>query len=515
MTAPEAPLQVREVTPHQPGGDALERVHQLGEGDLRWIGDQQVDMAVLAVELPKFGLEVDADRPEDPLQGFQVLGSEHAPPVFGYEDQVRVQDERTVSAGTDRLTHKAHRPSIILAMNRGQRARLYLTAEQEARLWQWSGTVRFLWNLARDQRRWQRDVGKTRQCLDLTDLRREVDWIADLPAQVGQQVLADLAMAWQRCWAGLGHPPVLRRRGQAIGLRFPQGVTARRLSKRWGAVRLPKLGDVRFRWTRALPGTVSSATLTCLAGTWHVAFCLEVEELVAHPNPAPAVGVDRGVEVAFMTSDGDAHDRVMWKPAEKTRLLVLERRKARQQKESNRWRRTCRSIAKLHRRAADRRRDFAHKTSTHLAKSHGLVAVEALVVPNMTRSARGTVEEPGRQVRQKAGLNRAILDKGWGLVIDQLRYKCPRQGSMLVEVPAQNTSLTCPACGHVSALNRPLRAVFVCVGCGHSDHADTNAAINIRERGIELAPTGGQLGVGRRASKRLRTWRQPAQEDAA
>lgn len=398
---------------------------------------------------------------------------------------------------------------------RGYRARLYPTAEQAARLTRWSGTARFIWNLARDQRRWHPGVGKVRQSLDLTELRQEVEWIADLPRQVGQEVLADLDVAWQRCWAGLARDPALKRRGQPIGLRFPRNVEVRRLNRRWGAIRLSKIGELRFRWTRPLAGEVRNATVSCAAGGWYVALCLRVGVPPTERSGLSPVGVDRGVEVAFMTSDGEALHREMWTAAEKTRLLALERRKARQIKGSNRYARTCRSIASLHARAADRRRDFAHKTSTHLAKTHGLVAIEALVVPNMTRSARGTIDAPGRQVRQKAGLNRAILDKGWGLVIKQLRWKCADNGGPLVEVPARNTSLTCPVCGLVSPLNRPMRAVFVCVGCGHSDHADVNAAINIRERGIKLVSTGGQPGVGRRASKRLRTWRQPARDDAA
>jgi IS605 OrfB family transposase len=278
---------------------------------------------------------------------------------------------------------------------------------------------------------------------------------------------------------------------------------------------LLKLGWVRFRWSRELLGTLKSATLTRRYGEWHVAFCLEQPEIAAEPNHLPAVGIDRGVEIAFMPSEGSPFDQAMWRAGERDRLLALERRRARQVKASRRFLRTCAQIERLYRRATNRRRDFAHKTSTTLAKNHGLVVVEALVVPNMTRSARGTVDVPGRKVRQKAGLNRAILDKGWGLVIEQLRYKCPQWGSLLMEVPARNTSLECGRCGHVSPNNRPVRAVFVCERCGHADHADRNAAINIRERGIKLAQTGGQPGIGRKGSKHLRTWRQPAQEPVA
>jgi IS605 OrfB family transposase len=348
-------------------------------------------------------------------------------------------------------------------------------------------------------------------------LRAQYSWLAELPAQAAQGVFTELDLAYQRFWLGLaGHPQRKKRGRSAAVLRFPQDVVARRLNKRWGEVKLPKVGWLRFPWSRSLAGTLQHVTLTERCGVWHVAFCLEQPDRPSSPNELPATGVDRGVEIAFMTSAGETFDQTMWKPTEKQRLLALERRKARQQKGSHRFRQTCLAIGRLQQRAVNRRRDFAHKTSTTLAKNHGLVAIEALQVPNMTRSARGTVDAPGRNVRHKAGLNRAILDKGWGLVIDQLRYKCSQYGSMLIEVPARNTSLQCAVCGHVSPDNRPLRAVFVCVRCGHADHADTNAAINIRERGVEkLAQTGGQPGIGRKARKRLRTWRQPLLEVVA
>jgi putative transposase len=403
-------------------------------------------------------------------------------------------------------------------VHRGHRARLYPAAEQARALGRWAGCARLLWNIALDQRRWGRGhpIGKTSQCRELTGLRAEVDWLAELPAQTAQQVVAELDLAFRRHWRGLAGYPRRKKKGRSAAvLRFPQGVEVRRVARRWGQVRLPKLGWVRFRWSRELAGQLKHVTLTRSAGEWHVAFCLETEDRPVHPNGLPASGVDRGVEIAFMASDGRARDRTMWKPTEQARLVALERLKATRTRGSNRYRRTCRAIARLHRRAANRRRDFAHKTSTALAKNHGLVAVEALVLANLTKSARGTSGAPGKQVRQKAGLNRAILDKGWGLVVDLLRYKCPQYGSVLVEVPARHTSLACAKCHHVSPDNRPLRAVFVCVRCGHADHADTNAAVNIRERGITLAQTGGQPGIGRKASKPLRTWRQPPPEAVA
>jgi transposase len=121
----------------------------------------------------------------------------------------------------------------------------------------------------------------------------------------------------------------------------------------------------------------------------------------------------------------------------------------------------------------------------------------------------------GRCARRPASTAPSWI-KGWGLAIEQLRYKCPQYGGMLVEVSPRHTSLECAMCHHIHPDNRPLRAVFVCVRCGHADHADVNAAVNIRERGIDtLAQTGGQPGIGRKAPKRLRTWRQPLLETVA
>lgn len=139
-------------------------------------------------------------------------------------------------------------------------------------------------------------------------------------------------------------------------------------------------------------------------------------------------------------------------------------------------------MARIQQRVANARKDFLHKHSATIAKNHGMVVVEALQVRNMSASAAGTLEEPGRNVRQKAGLNRAILDQGWGAFRILLAYKLADRGGRLVEVPAAYTSQTCPVCSHVSAANRQSQADFVCVKCGHTANADTNAAINILRR---------------------------------
>ena len=131
------------------------------------------------------------------------------------------------------------------------------------------------------------------------------------------------------------------------------------------------------------------------------------------------------------------------------------------------------------------------KVTTEIAKSHRVVVIEDLRVQAMTASARGTAEEPGRNVAQKAGLNRSILDKGWGMFVTRLEQKLAAVGGQLIRVPAAFSSQTCSGCGHVATESRVTRDRFRCVECGSEQDADLNAALVIRGRGLArlgLAP---------------------------
>lgn len=153
------------------------------------------------------------------------------------------------------------------------------------------------------------------------------------------------------------------------------------------------------------------------------------------------------------------------------------------------------------------RRDYLHKTSTAISKNHAMVCIEDLQVRNMSRSAAGTTEQPGKHVRAKSGLNKAILDQGWFEFRRQLDYKLAWRGGYLITVPPQNTSRTCPCCGHVSADNRQTQAVFRCVECGFEEHADLVGAINILSRGMQLLRDEGQdtadASAGRETAARI------------
>jgi putative transposase len=408
----------------------------------------------------------------------------------------------------------------------GRRYRLYPTLGQTERFTGWGHTCRAVWNVALAQRQFVYGQRGTRlraagQCRDLTEARAELDWLANLPAQSGQQILAHLDRAYDNWWdpkhpAG---PPRFKKRRNELAVPFPgQAVAVRKLNNRWAEVRLPKLGWVPFRLSRPLGGVVRNATVSRDALGWHVAFGVATGARPVPPNGLPGCGVDFGIACSAYVSTETA-PRLMpptLTEGERRRLLGLERRKARQVRwakrynrgrHSGRLRRTIAEIARLRARQARRRADFTHKLTTDLAQRHGWVGIEDLRVTGMTRSARGTFEQPGRSVRAKAGLNRAVLDNTPGERRRQLAYKAPRFGSELWLVPPQATSQTCAKCGHRDPASRPgCGRLFACTGCGHQAHADANAARNIEQlaAGRAVGSTRSHPRVARPARSRMR-----------
>ena len=383
--------------------------------------------------------------------------------------------------------------------NTARRYRLYPEMGQAEWLTGWGHTSRAVWNVALAQRQFAwtqrgvtlRAVGQNRQ---LTEGRAELPWLADLPAQSAQQVLRNLDAAYDNWWnpqhpAG---PPKYKKRGNHLSILFPgQSVAVRALNRRWGQVRLPKIGWIRFRLSRPFGGKIRNATVSRDALGWHVSFGVASNERPAPANGLPGCGVDFGVACSAFVSDESGPRRMSstLSAGERRRLLGLERRKARQLRwakrhnagrYSKRLRRSIAEIAKLRARQGRRRADFTHKLTTDVAKHHGWVGIEDLRVVSMTASAGGTVKAPGRNVRQKATLNRGILDNTPGERRRQLAYKTRRFGSELRLVSPAGTSQTCAACGHRDPASRPgCGRVFACTVCRYQTHADANAARNI------------------------------------
>src|SRR5216684_4900375 len=301
------------------------------------------------------------------------------------------------------------------------RYRLLPSPAQEAVLRGHCAHARYVWNLAVEQHSHWRPgrtsaPGYLEQCRRLTAARAEHPWLAAGSQMVQQQALRDFAQA-MAAFFDPGNPagrPTWRKAGRHEGFRIVgrgRQWDVRRVSRHVGQVWVPKAGWLRFRWSRAVPPGAKSYRVTMdRAGRWHIAFAV-IPEPVPAPGNGQAVGIDRGVAVSAALSTGELLHVPGLTAPERKRMRRLERTLARARRGSNRRGRVRHAIARLRARETDRRKDWAEKTSTGIARRFDVIQVEDLQIGNMTRSARGTREHPGRNVRAKAGLNRGILDR--------------------------------------------------------------------------------------------------------
>ncbi|MGV9375262.1 RNA-guided endonuclease InsQ/TnpB family protein [Nonomuraea sp. NPDC003707] len=383
----------------------------------------------------------------------------------------------------------------------GRRYRLEFSPDQAAFAERVGGICRSVWNTGLQQRRAYRQrgafIGYAEQCRQLAEAKTEFGWLAEAPSQVLQQTLKDLDSACSRHGAWKIRWRLARRWKPAFRFPSPEQISIQRLSRRWGRVKLPKFGWVRFRWSRPPGGTVRSATVSHDGGRWFVAFLIEDGQASPAAHPGPWAGIDRGVIVAATTSDGDFHNRAYIATGEAERYRRLQQQLARTRRGSNRRRRVIAKIGAVMRRVRHRRADFNARTAASLCEQYGTVVLEDLKTANMTKSASGTIECPGRSVAAKSGLNRAILDKGWYGLELALTSAARRTGTQIVKVNPAYTSITCSTCGAVDAKSRESQARFSCTSCAMVAHADVNAAINIKNAAGQVVSGRGDLAVGR------------------
>ncbi len=383
------------------------------------------------------------------------------------------------------------------------RYRLLPTPAQEVVLRDHCAHARYVWNLAVEQHTHWRPgragaPGYLEQCRQLTQARKEHPWLAAGSQMVQQQALRDFARAMTAFFdpRNPARRPGWRKAGRDEGFRIVgrrgRQWDVRRASRHVGQVRVPKAGWVQFRWSRTMPPGVKSYRVTRdRAGRWHVAFAAVPEPLPA-PGNGQAVGIDRGVTVAAALSTGELLHVPGLTAQERRRMRRLERELARARRGSNRRTRVKHAIAQLHARETDRRKDWAEKVSTDIARRFDIIRVEDLRIGAMTRSGKGTRESPGRSVRAKAGLNRAILRSGWGLLVRRLAEKAPGR---VEKIKPALTSQRCSKCGKVDRKSRESQALFRCTACGFACNADVNAARNIAA-GHAVTARGGHREAG-------------------
>ena len=368
--------------------------------------------------------------------------------------------------------------------------RLNTSPEINQKLSMYAGGCRFVWNKALalnldrlNQKQpilWYEELNFWATLWKKSD---EYGFLKELPSQVLQQKLKDLDKAFKDAFdktQPLKRIPVFKRKGQSDSIRYPQGF---KVDQQGNRVFLPKIGWVTYRNSRKIAGEAKNITVSRKGKYWTISVQVEYEAKVPEHQSSSMVGIDMGVKYFATLSNGIVYQPLnsFKKSAEK--LAFLQRKLKNKRKFSKNWQKLKAKITQHHEKIANARRDTLHKISTEICENQAVVVVEDLKVKNMSKSAKGNSEQHGKRVSQKSGLNKSILDQGWGMFFEMLNYKQDWNGGMVIKVPPQHTSQTCPCCNHVAKENRLTQADFVCVECGYSNNADLVGALNILARG--------------------------------
>ena len=381
---------------------------------------------------------------------------------------------------------------------------LRLNKHQKKLCIQFAGVCRYVWNKLLEKKKGiYEEGGKTLSEFDmnnlLTEWKARHNWLSIAPSQALQQVSRNLYKAFKNFFNGFGYPR-FKKKGVKDSFRIPQGIKIMpQLSKKVGVVKLPKLKQVRFTKTRDIEGKIKYVVISREGEKWFVSFTCEVEmDIVHQEKDFYIVGIDRGIKISLKCSDGKTIQSS--KPLKKHlyKLHFLSAGLARKQKGSSNWRTLKKKINKLYKHMANKRKDDMHKITTRLANNHGIVVLEKLQTKSMMKSARGTIDNPGKNVKAKSGLNRSIADEAWNLFEQLLTYKMEWRGGKVEYVDPKYTSQECSKCKHISKKNRKSQSAFECERCGYKVNADLNASKNILHKYLEAAGHA-VIACGRRA----------------
>ncbi|MGO3082734.1 MAG: RNA-guided endonuclease InsQ/TnpB family protein [Psychrobacter celer] len=420
-----------------------------------------------------------------------------------------------------------------MKINKAYKFRLEPNAEQEVILNNLVGSARFVWNqvLAISFEMFAKDafINATNLVNKIMDLKNNPDFAflkSSSNAVSLQQKVRDLASSWSRFFDPKAHVRLKENKkkprkpkffkladGTEIQLRplMPRfkrksdGSDSIRLVQfdkycriEGNRVKLPNgIGLVKFRKSQDIIGTIKNVTISKKSGRWYVSFGTEREvEQPRHPSKS-AIGLDMGISKLLTTSNGEYIKPKNSFKANQMKLAKLQRQLNRKVLFSQNWKKQNRKIQKLHHHIANIRHDYLHKITTSISKSHAMIACEDLKVANMSKSASGSMENKGRHVKAKSGLNKSILDQGWGMMVDMLEYKQQWRGGLLMKVNPQYTSQTCSECKHIAVDNRQTQSKFECVKCRYVANADFNAARNILAAGHAVLSAEGECSKGR------------------
>lgn len=384
-----------------------------------------------------------------------------------------------------------------MGIKKAYKFKLKPSAEQEKQMHDIAGHCRFLWNKVL---RINLERLKNRQPLmwyneadfwcKLWKNSEEYGFLKDAPAHCLQHKLKDLNKAFRD---GFDKKQILKRLPRTKkkwlndSFRFPEAKHIKLDNRR---IKLPKLGWMGFHKSRSIDGVIKNATISRSAGSWYISIQVEIEQDIPKHHNTNILGVDLGVSKFLATSEGYCEGSINPYRLIESKLQKHQRILSKKKRYSSNWKKQQRRLQKCHAKIASIRKDFQHKLSTILSKNHATIVVEDLKIKNVSASAKGTLENPGKGVAAKSGLNKSILDQGWGEFIRQLKYKLNWLGGKVLEVPAHYTSQKCCICNHVAQDNRKTQSKFLCINCGHKENADINAAKNILAAGLAVLACG-------------------------
>lgn len=279
--------------------------------------------------------------------------------------------------------------------------------------------------------------------------------------------------------------PRFKKKGQHDSFRSPQGFKIEN-----NLIFLPKIGWIRYFKSRDILGTPKNVTVSRKGKYWFVSVQTEQEvEKPIHVSKS-IVGIDVGIKKFATLSNGQVYQPVNSFKTRSQKLARAQRNLARKIRGSNNHKKQKQIISAIHTKIGNTRLDYLHKVSTSISKNHAMAVLEDLKIANMSKSAAGTIEKPGKSVTAKSGLNRSILDQGWHTFKNLLQYKFNESGGDLIVVDPKYTSQKCSSCCHIAKENRLSQSQFVCVACGHAENADLNAAQNILAAGHAVLACG-------------------------
>ena len=371
--------------------------------------------------------------------------------------------------------------------------RLKTGPHDELILSRFAGCSRFAWNRALSFQKGLLDSG--RRCLSYESLtlqlpvwKKEFPFLKDVHSQILQQRLKELCRAIDAALDpkdAREFPKFKKKHKSIASFRYPQG-----FKLNGNCVFLPKIGWMRFYKSRDIEGTPKNCTVSKRGQHWYVSVQTEMDVAAPMHMSSSFAGADMGVRNTLTMSDGSTYRAAKLSGKMSLKLVAMQRKLSRMVKRSNNWKKQKIKINRLHVRISDMRKDRLHKVSSEVSKNHAVLVLEDLKVKNMSASAKGTVDKPGKNVKRKSALNRSILDQGWYELRRQIEYKMSWHGGQVIFVHPAGTSQTCSCCGHVSPENRPSQALFYCVKCGHTENADVNAAKVILGAGQALLACG-------------------------